>query len=120
MNFQDILSCRMRDPAAVYVEAMRRSSPGHFDPASVDEGPAAPQTVIVGREPKRSRKRKLELRRLWRRGTRDPLTRSGPDTYSGNGYTLTLTDSTDGVASFTIDLKRAPGLQYIRQYPRKK
>ncbi len=41
-----------------YVEAMRRSSPGHFDPASVDEVPAAPQTVIVERKPKRSRKRK--------------------------------------------------------------
>ncbi|MDJ0466626.1 serine hydrolase domain-containing protein [Streptomyces sp. H27-C3] len=52
---------------------------------------------------------------LWRRGTRDPLTRSGPDTYSGNGYTLTLPDSTDSVGSFTLDLKRAPGLQYIRQ-----
>lgn len=58
MNFQDILSCRMRDPAAVHVEALHRSSPGHFDPVSVDEVPAAPQTVIVEREPKRLRKRK--------------------------------------------------------------
>ena len=41
-----------------YVEAMRRSIPGRFEPASEDEAPAAPQTVIVERKPKRARKRK--------------------------------------------------------------
>lgn len=52
---------------------------------------------------------------LWRRGTRDPLTRSGPDTYSGNGYTLTRPDCTDTIGSFTLDLKRAPAPHYIHQ-----
>ncbi|KMS74112.1 hypothetical protein ACM01_15990 [Streptomyces viridochromogenes] len=41
-----------------YVEAMRRSIRGRFEPASEDEAPAAPQTVIVERKPKRARKRK--------------------------------------------------------------
>ncbi|WP_330280486.1 hypothetical protein OHO83_38215 [Streptomyces sp. NBC_00569] len=41
-----------------YVEAMRRSTPGQFEPLSDAEVPAAPQTVIVERKPKRTRKRK--------------------------------------------------------------
>jgi len=56
---------------------------------------------------------------LWRRGTRDYLTRSGPATYTADGYTLTLTTSPadkcepspDG---FVLDLDRAPGLHYRR------
>lgn len=52
---------------------------------------------------------------LWRRGARGPLTRSGPNTYTGNGYTLTLSGSTNPIGSFTLDLDRAPGLKYIRQ-----
>lgn len=41
-----------------YVEAMRRSTPGQFEPLSDAEVPAAPETVIVERKPKRTRKRK--------------------------------------------------------------
>ncbi|AWZ05339.1 MULTISPECIES: serine hydrolase domain-containing protein [unclassified Streptomyces] len=52
---------------------------------------------------------------LWRRGTRDQLTPTGPGIYTGNGYTLTVSSSTDQVDRFTLDLDRAPGLTYIRQ-----
>ncbi|NUK21933.1 serine hydrolase domain-containing protein [Streptomyces lunaelactis] len=52
---------------------------------------------------------------LWRRGTRDQLARSGPNTYTGNGYTLTLPGSTNAISRFTLDLERAPGLHYLRQ-----
>ncbi|MGO4458047.1 serine hydrolase domain-containing protein [Streptomyces sp. M-16] len=52
---------------------------------------------------------------LWRRGSRDQLIQTGPAAYAGNGYTLTLTGSTDQVDSFTLDLDRAPGLTYIRR-----
>ncbi|MFE0376185.1 serine hydrolase domain-containing protein [Streptomyces inhibens] len=56
---------------------------------------------------------------LWRRGTRDHLSRSGPATYKADGYTLTLptspadecVPSPDG---FVLDLDRAPGLHYRR------
>ncbi|MQS05678.1 DUF6615 family protein [Streptomyces alkaliphilus] len=40
-----------------YVQAMRRTTSGLFEPASEDEVPAAPQTVIVERKPKRARKK---------------------------------------------------------------
>ncbi|MFE1128310.1 hypothetical protein ACFW6R_16780 [Streptomyces albidoflavus] len=39
-----------------YVEAMRRSTPGQYEPRSDAETPAAPQTVIVERKPKRRRR----------------------------------------------------------------
>jgi len=53
---------------------------------------------------------------LWRRGTRDRLTRTGPATYTGDGYTLTLAATEAGPGdrprSFVLDLDRAPGLHY--------
>jgi CubicO group peptidase (beta-lactamase class C family) len=53
---------------------------------------------------------------LWRRGTRDRLTCTGPATYIGDGYTLTLTATKAGPGdrprSFVLDLDRAPGLHY--------
>ncbi|MFD3538260.1 serine hydrolase domain-containing protein [Streptomyces sp. NPDC058662] len=52
---------------------------------------------------------------LWRRGTRDQLTPTGPGVHAGNGYTLTMPSSMDQVDRFTLDLDRAPGLTYIRQ-----
>ncbi|MFF4443537.1 serine hydrolase domain-containing protein [Streptomyces sp. NPDC001502] len=52
---------------------------------------------------------------MWRRGSRDQLTQTGPAAYVGNGYTLTLTGSTDQLDSFTLDLDRAPGLTYVRR-----
>ncbi|WP_328928470.1 beta-lactamase family protein [Streptomyces sp. NBC_00190] len=52
---------------------------------------------------------------LWRRGTRDQLTPTGPGVHVGNGYTLTIPSSMDQVDRFTLDLDRAPGLAYIRQ-----
>lgn len=57
---------------------------------------------------------------LWRRGTRDRLTRTGPATYAGDGYTLTLlaapADHGDPqVTSLILDLARAPGLHYQRR-----
>ncbi|GGS27785.1 hypothetical protein Snoj_10440 [Streptomyces nojiriensis] len=52
---------------------------------------------------------------LWRRGSRDQLTQTGPAAYVGNGYTLTLTGGADQVDSFTLDLDRAPGLTYVRR-----
>ncbi|MFG1776861.1 serine hydrolase domain-containing protein [Micromonospora sp. NPDC049048] len=56
---------------------------------------------------------------LWRRGTRDRLTCSGPATYTANGYTLTLTtpsadENRPPPDGFILDLDRAPGLQYRR------
>ncbi len=57
---------------------------------------------------------------LWRRGTRDRLTRTGPTTYTAEGCTLTLptapADVNEPVADgFILDLDRAPGLHYQRQ-----
>nr|WP_272924868.1 serine hydrolase domain-containing protein [Streptomyces sp. SID4951] len=57
---------------------------------------------------------------LWRRGTPDHLTRTGPATYTAHGYTLTLTTSpadksTSLPDGFVLDLDRAPGLHYRRQ-----
>jgi CubicO group peptidase (beta-lactamase class C family) len=56
---------------------------------------------------------------LWRRGTHDRLTRTGPATYTADGYTLTLTtspaDSQPSPDGFVLDLDRAPGLHYRRR-----
>ncbi|WP_432144263.1 serine hydrolase domain-containing protein [Streptomyces sp. bgisy084] len=54
---------------------------------------------------------------LWRRGTSDHLTRTGPTTYTAEGYTLTLTASPPESSMFSpdgfvLDLDRAPGLHY--------
>jgi hypothetical protein len=54
---------------------------------------------------------------LWRRGTRDPLTATGPATYRADGYTLTLSTKALGGTeahfdAFILDLDRAPGLHY--------
>ncbi|MER7702348.1 serine hydrolase [Kitasatospora sp. NPDC097605] len=54
---------------------------------------------------------------LWRRGTPDLLSRTGPATWAGSGYTLTLTSGTDAIQSFTLDLDRAPNLAYVRLQP---
>ncbi|MFI9327727.1 serine hydrolase domain-containing protein [Kitasatospora sp. NPDC052868] len=54
---------------------------------------------------------------LWRRGTSDRLTPAGPTTWTGNGYTLTLTSDADDTEGFTLDLDRAPGLAYVRLPP---
>ncbi|KPI02944.1 beta-lactamase [Actinobacteria bacterium OK074] len=56
---------------------------------------------------------------LWRRGTSDRLTRTGPTTYAANGYMLTpptspADDRAPDLDSFVIDLDRAPGLRYRR------
>ena len=55
---------------------------------------------------------------LWRRGTYDRLTRTGPATYTADGYTRTLTtspaDSLPSSDGFVLDLHRAPGLHYRR------
>ncbi|MFE7124991.1 serine hydrolase domain-containing protein [Streptomyces sp. NPDC057617] len=56
---------------------------------------------------------------LWRRGTRDHLTPTGPATYAADGYTLTLPaapadDGEPALDSFVLDLARAPGLHYQR------
>ncbi|MDJ0345628.1 hypothetical protein QMK19_25885 [Streptomyces sp. H10-C2] len=58
---------------------------------------------------------------LWRR-TRDRLTRTGPTTYTADGYTLTLAatagESGPRADDFVVDLERAPGLHYqSRQEP---
>ncbi|WP_162890192.1 serine hydrolase domain-containing protein [Streptomyces olivoreticuli] len=57
---------------------------------------------------------------LWRRGTPDRLNRTGPATYTANGYTLTLPTKLDEgsnstVESFVLHLTRAPGLSYRRR-----
>lgn len=52
---------------------------------------------------------------LWRRGTRDQLTQTGPTTYTGNGYTLTFNGTANRANQFTLDLDRAPGLAYVRR-----
>ncbi|ETA00584.1 penicillin-binding protein, beta-lactamase class C [Frankia sp. CcI6] len=50
---------------------------------------------------------------LWRRGTRDRLTRTGPTTYTAAGYILTLdSESNEPPRSFILDLERAPALHY--------
>jgi hypothetical protein len=52
---------------------------------------------------------------LWRRGTHDRLTPTGPGAYTADGYTLTLRPSTairDRIDGFVLDLNRAPGLCY--------
>jgi CubicO group peptidase (beta-lactamase class C family) len=53
---------------------------------------------------------------LWRRGTRDQLSRTGPATYSAPGCTITLAQDGDApgepVTGFRVDLDRAPGLEY--------
>ncbi|MFJ4674065.1 serine hydrolase domain-containing protein [Kitasatospora purpeofusca] len=54
---------------------------------------------------------------LWRSGTPDRLTPTGPATWAGNGYTLTLPGGTDHIEDFTLDLDRAPGLAYLRLPP---
>ncbi|MER5972217.1 serine hydrolase domain-containing protein [Streptomyces sp. NPDC002055] len=54
---------------------------------------------------------------LWRRGSADRLAPAGPATWAGNGYNLTLPGHTDDIASFTLDLDRAPGLAYVRLRP---
>ncbi len=56
---------------------------------------------------------------LWRRGTRDLLTATGPTTYTADGYTLTLPTKPTGRTEarfdgFVLDLDRAPGLHYHR------
>ncbi|MFI5982010.1 serine hydrolase domain-containing protein [Streptomyces sp. NPDC051555] len=62
--------------------------------------------------------RNADALHLWRRGTRDELTQTGPTTYTGNGYTLTVAGRTDQLEGFTLDLNRAPGLAYVRQESR--
>ncbi|MCY0944236.1 serine hydrolase domain-containing protein [Streptomyces antarcticus] len=59
--------------------------------------------------------RRADALHLWRRGTCDQLTHSGPGLYAGNGYTLTVPSSTDQIDRFTLDLERAPRLAYVRQ-----
>jgi CubicO group peptidase (beta-lactamase class C family) len=51
---------------------------------------------------------------LWRRGVQDRLTPTGPTTYSGDGYTLTVrdVDPINPQSGFVINLKRAPDLHY--------
>ncbi|MFI9588564.1 serine hydrolase domain-containing protein [Streptomyces sp. NPDC052236] len=56
---------------------------------------------------------------LWRRGTRDHLAYVAAATYSGNGYTLTLSadpmrNAEGRLDSFILDLDRAPALHYRR------
>ncbi|MFZ3470265.1 serine hydrolase [Streptomyces sp. 4.24] len=62
--------------------------------------------------------RSADALHLWRRGARDELTQTGPTTYTGNGYTLTVAGRTDQLDGFTLDLDRAPGLAYVRQESR--
>ncbi|MEV0963696.1 serine hydrolase domain-containing protein [Streptomyces sp. NPDC049910] len=52
---------------------------------------------------------------LWRRGTADQLTKSGPQSYSGDGYRLTLTGDAERPDAFVLSLDRAPGLVYARR-----
>ncbi|WP_435211951.1 serine hydrolase domain-containing protein [Streptomyces sp. bgisy034] len=55
---------------------------------------------------------------LWRRGTPDRLSRTGPATYTGDGFTLTLPMNSAGdepPEGFCLDLDRAPGLRYQRR-----
>ena len=56
---------------------------------------------------------------LWRRGTRNRLARTGPATYTADGYALVLPtnpreDSGAAPDNFVLDLDRAPGLHYER------
>ena len=46
---------------------------------------------------------------LWRRGTRDRLTRTGPTQYTANSYALTVPAADDPIDCFVLDLDRAPG-----------
>ncbi|MFF4650909.1 serine hydrolase domain-containing protein [Streptomyces sp. NPDC001380] len=53
---------------------------------------------------------------LWRRGTCDRLVQAGPAAFRGRGYTLVLPAAGDrpvGYECFTLNLDRAPGLQYL-------
>ncbi|GGV01513.1 hypothetical protein GCM10010495_10750 [Kitasatospora herbaricolor] len=55
---------------------------------------------------------------LWRRGSGDQLVSSGPLSHDGPGYRLTLrsADGNDAAPdAFTLDLDRAPGLNFKRQ-----
>ncbi|MFE2728837.1 serine hydrolase domain-containing protein [Kitasatospora sp. NPDC059327] len=52
---------------------------------------------------------------LWRRGTRDRLTRTGLTLYTTDGYALTVPTSDGPIDRFVLDLTRAPGLIYRRR-----
>ncbi|MEV4560895.1 serine hydrolase domain-containing protein [Kitasatospora sp. NPDC049285] len=106
--------------AALAVSTGPRASAYACEGTRIDsEGPSILGTFVCAEVPGTLRlSHKDGALHLWRRGTGDRLTKSGPLTYIGPGYRITVQGTEDDEMvpeRFILDLVRAPALLYKRQ-----
>ncbi|MFD9593086.1 serine hydrolase domain-containing protein [Kitasatospora sp. NPDC059973] len=118
-----IVSQLRRDPAADLGAVLARlatasSTPTALPAAEPDNGGGDQPHTMIGVFACDQVPGSLRLSRsngelyLWRRGTRDRLTRTEPTLYTSDSYVLTVPTADDPIDRFVLDLARAPGLLY--------